>query len=178
MTSKNSIAEHLHAVIDELISQRKDKHGWDEGAFSKILTLSIDERGEAGERFIENALKEAGVKDVTRAGKIDRTEKHWDIKTADIEIEVKTATLGRNANTFQHENIEKDRKYDAIVFVDIAPNAVYVRWTAKKDIPFKKIHRQAQSTFYKWDFRLKDVQDYEVKTIGDILAGYESVKNG
>lgn len=177
MTSKNSVAKHLQAVIDEMISQRKDKHGWDEGTFSKILDVAPDQRGEIGERFIENALKEAGIKDVTRTGKLDRTKKQWDIKTADIAIEVKTATLGRNANTFQHENIEKDRKYDAIVFVDIAPNAVYVRWVAKKDIPFKEIHRRSQSTFYKWDLRLKNAQDYEVKTIDDIIAGYESVKN-
>lgn len=163
-------------MIDKAIAERKDKHGWDGGLFSRIIALQADQRGELGEKFLEHFLKKAGVKGVTRAGKIDRTNKHWDIRTEDMDIEVKTATLGRNVNTFQHENIEKDRQYDAIVFIDVAPNDVYITWTAKHKVNWKALHRRANSNAYKWDTRLSDVSGNKVTTVDDVKRGYDRLK--
>lgn len=171
------INDRLCTITAQVLSARKDKHGWDKGLFADILLLSADERGEVGERLIESLLSDAGVEGVTRSGALDRTQKHWDIRTADIDIEVKTATLGRNVSTFQHESIEKDRNYHVIVMVDIAPNAVYITWTAKQSMPFKKMHRRANSNAYKWDFKLADVQQNVVHTSADILNGYNKVVN-
>ncbi len=166
------INKTLKKIIDDVIAKRKDKHGWDSGSFAKIIELSADQRGEIGERLLEHLLKEAGVSGVTRAGKVDRTEKHWDIRTDDMDIEVKTATLGRNTDTFQHESIEKDRNYQAIVFIDIAPNEIYITWTAKKNITWRNLHRRANSTAYKWDTRLKELQGNKATTINDIKTAY------
>lgn len=167
------INETLQTIIQRIISGRADKHGWDSGLFADIIKLSADQRGEIGEALLHELLVAAGVEGVIRTATTDRTQKHWDIRTADMDIEVKTATLGRNNNRFQHESIERDRNYHAIVMIDIAPSAVYITWTAKRDIPFRQIHRRANSNFYKWDFNLSDVLDNEVKTIADISARYQ-----
>ncbi len=124
---------------------------------------------------MERLLTESGISGVSRVGRLDRTHKHWDIKTDDITIEVKTATLGRTNATFQHENIEKDRNYDVLVFVDIAPNDVYLSWFTKCDVQWKSLHRRANSNFYKWDIRLNKVIDNRVSCIEDIRKGYCSV---
>ena len=170
------INDLLKQMIETALSERKDKHGWSSGLFSRIHLLTPDQRGELGEKLLEQALHSAGVKDVTREGALDRTKKHWDIRTADMDIEVKTATLGRNVNTFQHENIEKDRQYDAVAFVDIAPNEIYLTWTAKKNIPFRNMHRRSQGIVFKWDLQLSTVKNNKVETIEDILRGYNAVK--
>ncbi|MGR3913831.1 MAG: hypothetical protein OD918_04795 [Gammaproteobacteria bacterium] len=170
------IHEELQDVINGVLAEREDKHGWDRGLFANILLVSADQRGEIGERLIERLLKKAGVPGVTRAGKVDRTKKHWDIRTDDMDIEVKTATLGRNINTFQHESIEKDRDYTAMIFVDIAPGEIYITCTAKKNIDWNSLHRRANSIFYKWDMTLKDVARNRVSTISNFSAAYERLK--
>lgn len=101
------INERLQTTIQRIVSERADKHGWDASLFADIAKLSADQRGEVGELLLQELLIEAGVEGVIRTAGTDRTSKHWDIRTADMDIEVKTATLGRNNNRFQHENIER-----------------------------------------------------------------------
>jgi len=170
------IDDLLTGLIRATLRERKDRHGWDDGLFADILKLSIDQRGKVGEQLIEAALRKAGVPEVTRAGKLDRTHKHWDIRTAHMDIEVKTATLGRNINTFQHESIEKDRQYHALVLLDIAPNDIYLTWLAKDGIDWRSLHRRANSNFYKLDLKLPELESRKVSTIADVLAGYNAIR--
>ena len=144
----------LGRIIVDMLENRDDKHGWNRGAFRDIIRLSPDQRGEVGERLLETLLNDIGVGGVTREGPLDRTLKHWDIRTDDMDVEVKTATLGRNSLSFQHESIERDRNYHALVFIDIAPNDIYMTWTAKNNIPWRELHRRANSNAYKWDTNL------------------------
>ena len=170
------INDLLKSLIETTITERKDKHGWDDAFFGKIIFLAPDQRGEIGEKLLEQALNLVGVKGVTREGALNRTEKHWDIRTEDMDIEVKTATLGRNNNTFQHENLEKDRQYDAVAFVDIGPNEIYLTWKAKKNLPFKTMHRRAAAQAYKEDMTLSKVKHNKIETLDDILRGYNALK--
>lgn len=166
----------LKSLIKSTISERADKHGWEAGMFSQILKLSPDQRGEIGEALLERLLNDGGVTGVTREGALDRTLKHWDIRTDDMDIEVKTATLGRNANTFQHEHLEHDRNYHAIVLIDIAPNDIYMTWSAKQDIPWRRLHRRATSTGYKWDTKLSELESSKVTSHEDVVVAYNRIK--
>lgn len=172
------IDDLLTGLIRDTLRERQDRHGWNDGVFADILKLSIDQRGKVGEKLIETALRETGVPGVTRAGKVDRTKKHWDIRTADLDIEVKTATLGRNTNTFQHESIERDRQYHALALLDIAPNAVYLTWKTKASIDWRKLHRRANSNFYKLDLKLSALESNKILTVDDVLAGYRATVAG
>ena len=173
------INDILRKTIAAVVAARKDKHGWAKGLFKDIHLVAPAHRGEIGERLLERLLIDAGVSGVTRAGKIDRTKKHWDIKTEDMTIEVKTATLGRNSNTFQHESIEKDRDYDALVLIDIAPDDVFITWFAKRDIPWKSegkgIHRRAKGSDYKLTLNLSRIAHCRVKTLNDIAGAYQKL---
>lgn len=166
----------LTGIIRATLRERQDRHGWDDGVFADMLKLSIDQRGRVGEALLAQALRAAGVPGVTLAGgKKDRTNKHWDIRTADMDIEVKTATLGRNTNTFQHESIERDRQYHALALLDIAPNDVYLTWKTKARIDWRKLHRRANSNFYKLDLKLSALEGNKILTVDDVLAGYDAV---
>lgn len=169
------IDELLTDIIRATLRERQDRHGWDDGVFADILRLSIDQRGRVGEALLAQALCAAGVPGVTlAAGKKDRTNKHWDIRTADMDIEVKTATLGRNTNTFQHESIERDRQYHALALLDIAPNDVYLTWKTKARIDWRALHRRANSNFYKLDLKLSALEGNKIRTVDDVLAGYDA----
>jgi len=169
------IDDLLTDLIRVTLRERKDRHGWDRGVFGDILKLSIDQRGRVGEELIAKALRAAGVQGVELArGKKDRTNKHWDIHTAGMDIEVKTATLGRNTNTFQHESIERDRRYHALALLDIAPNDIYLTWKTKDGIDWRALHRRANSSFYKLDLKLSALENNRILTVADVLAGYNA----
>ncbi len=93
-----------------------------------------------------------------------------------MDVEIKTAALGRNANSFQHENIERDRQYHALVFIDIAPNEIYMSWHAKSQIDLRALHRRATGIHYKWDTLLSALQvSSKVETTADVMRGYNYI---
>ena len=55
-----------------------------------------------------------------------------------------------NTNLFIKQEI-----YDGLIFVDIAPSAIYISIYAKADIQWDKIHLRKDSAFYKWDTNIK-----------------------
>lgn len=176
------INDLLTDLVAAALRDRKDRHGWDTGTFADLLKLSIDRRGRVGEELIATALHKGGVQGVTRAGGKDRRKKQWDIRTADMTIEVKTATLGRNASTFQHERIEKNRQWDALVLLDIAPNDVYLSWTTHGSLDWRNMHRRDPEGYHKKDLRLSDLESGNlpagllasgrILTVADVMAGY------
>lgn len=155
---------NLHENLTEMILQKvkKDEENtvWETGKFKSVKRLSNDALGELGEDFIAKILKELGGS-VDISAFTDRTKKHWDILlNAEVAIEVKTATVGSNGKTFQHEAIEKDRNFNLLVLLDIAPDSVYITVAPKDTIPFdkpnntwtineKKMHRRSHGIQYK-----------------------------
>lgn len=180
------INDLLTRLIDAALQARKDPHGWDAGTFADLLRLPIDQRGRVGEKLIAAALQEGGVQNVTRAGDKNRRKKQWDIRTADMTIEVKTATLGRNAVTFQHERIEKNRQWDALALLDIAPNDVYLSWATHESLDWHNMHRRDPEGYHKKDLRLADLESGNlpagllasgrILTVADVVAGYNTTK--
>jgi len=178
------INDLLTDLIVAALCERKDLHGWDTGAFAELLKLSIDQRGRVGEELIATALRKGGVQDVTRGGGKNRRKKQWDIRTADMTIEVKTATLGRNTATFQHERIERNRQWDALALLDIAPNAVYLSWATEGSLDWRNMHRRDPEGYHKKDLKLAVLESGnlpvgllasgKILTVADVVAGYRT----
>ena len=157
MPDGDCIKEFLRTAIAngiEYVEENSDPHGWLDGEFSRIRKLQIDSRGDAGEHFVASVLRRMGKK-VEHDSGTDSKKKHWDLTADGVKLEVKTATLGMSEPSFQHEGVEKDRGYDGIVFVDIAPDDVYISFMAKRDITWGRPHKRRYGKHYKIDFRLR-----------------------
>lgn len=147
--------------------------------YNTIRDLAIDLRGELGEEFIADLLRRCGY-EVEPNTITDRTKRHWDIKVnGECKMEIKTASRGAKKPTFQHESIERDRDYDVLVLLDIAPNSIYLTFAPKDTLPFnaanknwskrsKKMHRRAHGILYKWTLNETDLKDREIKSLDDV----------
>ncbi len=139
-------------IIDHT-QQEEDKVSlWVGSPYGAIRNFQIDARGKLGVALIEEILKDLG-RTVFR-NETDNL-KDWNLSCDGIKYEIKTATLGKKGSKFQHESIYKTRDYDGLIFVDIAPSAIYISIYAKADIQWDKIHLRKDSDFYKWDTNIK-----------------------
>lgn len=182
MTNPHKI---LEAAIEAKIAASSD--AWKNSRFLGMRHIQIDSRGEVGEVFMRDVLKSLGHHvEVDRT--TDPTEKHWDLKVdGSVTLEVKTATMGAGKRPmFQHEHVLKDKKYDGLALVDIAPNDIYLTMAPKDTLPFlkenniwtrnpKKMHRRMHGVEYKWDLSLKDVEGRKIETLDDIRRAYEKL---
>ena len=175
----SDIQKLLADRIKQKVRAFREGDVWIAGRFKEIKALSTDSRGELGEDFLAELFEQLGH-EVTQTKVTDRTQKHWDILLdGRLKLEVKTATLGKEGRMFQHENIERDRNFDILVLLDIAPDAIYLTLAPKKTLPFnernsnwtknpKKMHRRATGIHYKWDLSLRDVEDRKVESLDDL----------
>jgi len=92
---------------------------------------------------------------------ITEAVKGWDFISNGLKIEVKLATITIGTGLFQHENMHPQRDFDGVLFIDVAPDEVYLTAVCKKDISWKKIHRR-ESGIYKCDFSIKHIQNNEI----------------
>ncbi len=158
MNNKNLISVFFNSVYQETINNLKKPPKFNEkDIYYKLKLLSIDARGSFGQRFLVNAFKQNGFKSYN-----DKDQnKDWDIKLKNYRIELKTATLDVN-NKFQHEGIHKTDNYDLLVFLDIAPNQIFLKGMLYNEIDFEKLHlrgggrKTATGTGYKYDYNLKE----------------------
>ena len=171
--------------------------------FWNLMELTPDGLGEFGENFATTLLKELGKPyDIKCSTSTD--VKEYDIlithqlSRMSMGVEVKTATLGNSAPSFQHENIEPRRRFDAILFMDFAPDELYATFLTKSEIPFDRcephnkllphpgpIHqRKERSGVYKWDFKIPGPRSKQngvlmnrVSTIEDFLSKYRNMES-
>lgn len=146
----NEIQKHAAEAINAVISRQKPAAiTWTGSPLAKFTHVQIDTRGTVGELLLVNLLKAGGRKPVYNENTTD-LEKHWDFMCNNLKYEVKTASLGKKGDTFQHEEIFKSRLYDGLIFVDIAPDNIYISMWAKADIKWNEIHFRANGAYYKW----------------------------
>ncbi|MEZ0180442.1 hypothetical protein ['Camptotheca acuminata' phytoplasma] len=101
--------------------------------------------------------------------------KDWDIKLENYRIELKTATLDVN-NKFQHEGIHKTDNYDLLVFLDIAPNQIFLKGILYNEIDFSKLNlrgggrKTATGAGFKYDYSLIKYleENNEIITLQDL----------
>ena len=140
------IADIVLSIYRNLLKDRKLKSNWSvmRPIYLPIRELTNDETGDIGELLVEKIFRKYKF-DVEYTRAETAKEKDWDIIVKDggkkVKIEIKTATLGNTAETFQHENIDKNRKYDALLILDFAPTDLYCCIAWKKDIKFNKLSR-------------------------------------
>ena len=171
------------AVRGALASGKPPKVQWAGSPYADLHALEIDQRGNAGERFVALMLEEMG-REVDYQPDTTHAEKDWDLMCDGLRHEVKTATLGKEGATFQHENIDRARHYDGLILADFAPEEVYISCWAKCAIEWGKLHRRADGSFYKWDTRLAanpdrcrfPVNGNLVRTLDDFRVRFEAME--
>lgn len=146
--------------------------------FEEMIDLEIDARGNVGELFVSRLLQDRGDSVVQNA-QTNPLDKQWDIKVTrgatEITAEIKTATMGKKTQTFQHENLPRNRECDILALIDVAPDAVYGTIALPSELPWddkesqwtatpKKMTLRKDSHAYKWTLTLRDVQDREITT--------------
>ena len=150
----NEIQECAKTAIAEVIArQAPPKINWDDSPLAEFLRVEIDTRGTVGELLAVKLLEKGGREPVYNEGATDE-DKHWDFMCDGLTYEVKTASLGKDGSSFQHENIFKTRLYDGLILVDIAPDEIYISLWARKAIPWEKLHSRKDGAYYKWDTSL------------------------
>lgn len=173
-------SNRVHSKLIALANEADKSTVWTNSLFEGLRRLQIDRRGAVGEEFIVYLLERIG-KTPKRSPSLDREKKQWDIEVSrdKVKLEIKTATLTVKANTFQHESIEKDRQWNGLILLDIAPNDIYISCLAKKTIAWKNapgMHRRAQSIAYKYTLKLKDLeQNNKLKTFSDFRHHYNKM---
>ncbi|MGI9296651.1 MAG: hypothetical protein ACR2QC_01975 [Gammaproteobacteria bacterium] len=173
------MSDELHTIFMEifeaaLLAQKQSKNHWrHDSRFARVrIDLQLDSRGQMGEEFVAAVLRQLGHS-VKNKQTTDPQNKQWDLVVDDTHRwEIKTATMGKSTANFQHENIYRERDYHGIVFVDIAPDDLYVSFVPKHEIPWKNLHRRKDSNFYKWDFSRSRIEDAKMTSLADFARGY------
>jgi hypothetical protein len=169
--------------VDDILSRKKtQKFVWNDSIFEDIKTyLSIDERGQLGEEIIYDICKGNSRLNVIYDSSVTDAEKGYDIIINDKKIEIKTATITSNSGMFQHEHLEAQRDYDFILFLDIAPNEVFLTLVKKEDVVWKikkgdannnktAIHRRPNGD-YKCDFNINHIKTNNIPKFRNFSTG-------
>ena len=175
MIEENPASVFLALINKAARQQRRDGNWRHDSRFARARSqLQSDSRGQVGEEFVAAVLTRLGHS-VKNTQSTDPQNKQWDLVVDDKHLwEIKTATMGQRTANFQHENIYKERGYHGIIFVDIAPDDLYVSFVPKHEIDWKILHRRKDSSFYKWDFSKAKIEDAKIETFADFGRGYDS----
>ena len=133
---------------------------WNDSLYEDVQFLTIDERGQLGEEIAVEILKDFKCK-IEYDSSVTEVVKGWDFISNGLKIEVKLATITIGTGQFQHENLHPQRDFDGILFIDVAPNEIYLTSVSKKDILWKKLHRR-ENGVYKCDFTIKHIKENSI----------------
>jgi hypothetical protein len=156
--------------IKEILNRKpKAKFDWHGSLYEKIQFISLDDKGDVGEEITRDILTHFGCKVEFAKGVTEET-KGWDVKSNGIKIEVKLATITIGSGGFQHENLEAQRDFDAILFIDVAPNEIFLTAVRKKDILWRKLYRRINGV-YKCDFTINNIRDNNITKFAAYKTG-------
>ena len=163
--------------IERIISSFDTKGVWSENSkFLGIRMLSNDLTGDIGEILLRDIFKECGYNVDFERGKTS-DDKDWDIIINGKTIEVKTATMGHKARTFQHEKFFRNRNYDIIWFIDFAPDDIYMLIANNSDIVWDSLHARKVNGIltneYKFDISLNQYK----KLISGEMGEFNKLRN-
>lgn len=178
----------VRTILDETIKEAIDnsKELWKGSPFESLTTITNDERGRWGEKFLFRVITEIAGIESTWDG--DSNVRPKDGGTYDILVnlmkrlknEVKTAFCCSHDANWQHENIYAKSVWDKLTFVDVDYDKIYITVLMPTNMEYlfnnerdpilgkKATLREAQED--KWKF------DYSRKTLANsIKAGYTFV---
>lgn len=159
----------LNKIKNIIKRKPKSKFDWVNSIYESIQYISLDDKGDVGEEITKDILEKHNCIVEFEKGVTEAT-KGWDIKSNNIKIEIKLATITLGTGYFQHENIHPQRDFDAILFIDIAPNNIYLTAVKKKNIIWKKLHRR-ENGVYKCDFTFKRLTEKKIDKFKEYDSG-------
>jgi hypothetical protein len=188
----------IESIKNLKIAKEKQKkiNIWENSLFDGIQNLTIDQVGFVGEMsFFEMVFKcdnlisdynpsntdqpdgiyegtigkkgDEKIKVIITNPKFKNTSKRNLFRYSN-RVETKTARLGVS-NSFQHEKIKDSSYTDFIIFVDYAPNSIYLTILKASEMDFscehkhpilgRKIHHRKKEDSYKFDISLKGAKN-------------------
>jgi hypothetical protein len=119
------------AVLEEF----NDDSKWKDAVLGKIKTISNTKVGSVGQAFIERLCGELSMPCSFPTNKKGKrlAQNPWDIKIADIEFELKTATEDTN-NHFQFNHVRYHRPYEGLLCLGVAPANLYFGIWSKGEV--------------------------------------------
>ena len=118
----------LVSVIDVQRQKENEANIWRDSKYKYIAELESNNVGNVGENLIQKICESQGISSSVDGSK---TKQHGggtdgDGRINGRSVEIKTARLGANMTSFQHELAEHPWKAEFIAFVDVAPAHIYL----------------------------------------------------
>ena len=114
-------------VLENKYNQKQNRNIWENSSWKHIAELENDDVGKVGESTIHKYLQFSGIDcniDGSKTKELGGGCGDGFIKGHSVEI--KTARLGSSNSSFQHELGEKPWIAEYMLFLDIAPNVMYI----------------------------------------------------
>lgn len=156
----------LTSICDSQYEKQTKNDMWIRSLYKKVNELKLDYVGKVGELLVKQICETSYIpfvynEDVNTSHKTET----FDMLIFDRRVEIKTARIGKT-KTFQHENL-RNKECDYYIFVDIAPDSVYLTilqsfdMTQKCNFCGRIPHlRKGASNIFKFDFTPKTIQSY------------------
>lgn len=123
-TKNNKSPKDIFINITKKYKEKEDKITmWDNSDFKPFTTLTSNNRGYVGEDLVNELCSICNVSSNICGTSFKGFGKDGDINEKSIEI--KTAYLG-NCGSFQHELGEEPWKSNYMIFIDVAPNTIFL----------------------------------------------------
>ncbi len=175
------IIDFVQGRIENILTSKEpQKFNWNNSMFEDTQYLSIDKRGRLSEIITANILRNMGC-NISYHNNSTDPERGYDLISNNIKIEVKLATITVGSGMFQHENLSPQRNFDAVIFIDIAPNSLYLTSVKKQNIIWslkagdrrknlRKLHRRPNG-LYKCDFTIKSIENNKILQFREYKTG-------
>ncbi len=127
INSQDNMADIVKQIIDTKYEEVKKRNIWEGSNFENISKVENDDVGKIGEKIINDLCKLSDLH-----AEIDG------IQTKQVgggcgdgiicfkSVEIKTARLGSDEKSFQHELGEVPWNAEYMIFLDISPNKIYI----------------------------------------------------
>ncbi len=125
--AKHDFANIATEMINAMHQKKQKRDIWSKSKWKHIADLENDDVGKVGEQIINELCKLASMPseiDGVKTKKIGGGNGDGIINNKTVEI--KTARLGSSGSTFQHELGEVPWHSDFMLFLDIAPEKMYI----------------------------------------------------
>ena len=133
--------ERALKILDDLLGRFNIAAKWEGARFGGIKIVGATNVGEIGEQFAVAMLDELGY----AAEQNPQKRGQWDIRTNGRTMEVKCASEDVHG-CFQFNGVRYDTRYDYLLVVGVAPDAVYFRFYKRKDLMDFKMAPMAKGT--------------------------------
>tara|TARA_E500000178_G_C16981151_1_gene735857 strand:- start:848 stop:1660 length:813 start_codon:yes stop_codon:yes gene_type:complete len=122
-----SLTSLARKLINKKHAEKQKRDIWNNSKWKNISELENDDVGKVGEEIINDFCKKSGI--YSKIDGIKTKEVGGGIGDGTIKgetVEIKTARLGSDESSFQHELGEVPWKAKYMIFFDIAPEKMYI----------------------------------------------------